>query len=56
MANWPAERQYFDRSTPLPYRGVGVALNVSPLHVQTFVRGWTGHLGNAVVVALDEAM
>ena len=56
MANWPAERQYFDRSTPLPYRGIGAALNVSPLHVQTIVRGWTGHLGNAVVVALDEAM
>ena len=56
MANWPAERQYFDRSTPLPYRGAGELLNVSPLHVQTIVRGWTGHLGNAVVVALDEAM
>ena len=56
MANWPAERQYFDRSTPLPYRGVGAVLNVSPLHVQTIVRGWTGHLGNAVVVVLDEAM
>ena len=56
MANWPAERQYFDRSTPLPYRSVGTALNASPLHVQTIVRGWTGHLGNAVVVALDEAM
>ena len=56
MANWPAERQYFDRSTPLPYRGVGAVVNVSPLHVQTIVRGWTGHLGNAVVVALDEAM
>ena len=56
MANWPAERQYFDRSTPLPYRGVGAVFNVSPLHVQTVVRGWTGHLGNAVVVALDEAM
>ena len=56
MSNWPAERQYFDRSTPLPYRGVGAALNVSPLHVQTIVRGWTGHLGNAAVVALDEAM
>ena len=56
MANWPAERQYFERSTPLPYRSVGEVLNVSPLHVQTIVRGWTGHLGNAVVVALDEAM
>ena len=56
MANWPAERQYFDRSTPLPYRRVGAALNVSPLHVQTIVRGWTGHLGNAVVATLDELM
>ena len=56
MAGWPAERQYFDRSTPLPYRSVGAALNVSPLHVQTIVRGWTGHLGNTIVVALDEAM
>ena len=56
MANWPAERQYFDRSTPLPYRRVGAALNVSPLHVQTIVRGWTGHLGNAVATALDEVM
>lgn len=56
MANWPAERQYFDRSTPLPYRDLGAVLNVSPLHVQTIVRGWTGHLGNAAVVALDEAM
>lgn len=56
MANWPAERQYFDRSTPLPYRDVGALLNISPLHVQTIVRGWTGHLGNAVVAALDEMM
>ena len=56
MANWPAERQYFDRSTPLPYRSVGTVLNISPLHVQTVVRGWTGHLGNAIVVALDEVM
>ena len=56
MARWPAERQFFNRSTPLPYRSVGAALNVSPLHVQTIVRGWTGHLGNAIVVASDEAM
>ncbi len=56
MANWPAERQYFDRSTPLPYRRVGAAVNVSPLHVQTVVRGWTGHFGNAVVAALDEVL
>ena len=56
MANWEPERQFFDRSTPLPYRSVGAALNVSPLHVQTAVRGWTGHLGNLAVTALDEAM
>ena len=56
MANWPAERQYFHRSTPLPYRSVGAAFNLSPLHVHTIVRGWTGHLGNAIVVALDEVM
>ena len=56
MASWPAERQFFARSTPLPYRSVGAAFNVSPLHVQTMVRGWTGHLGNAIVVALDEVM
>ena len=56
MRNWPAERQYFHRSTPEPYRMLGAALGVSPLHVQTFVRGWTGHLGNAVVTWLDEAM
>ncbi len=56
MASWPAERQYYNRSTPLPYRSVGAAFNVSPLHVQTIVRGWTGHLGNAIVVALDEVM
>ena len=56
MKNWPPGRQYFDRSTPLPYRSVGAALNFSPLHVQTVVRGWTGHLGNAVVTSLDEVM
>ncbi len=56
MANWEPSRQFFDRSTPLPYREMGALLDVSPLHVQTVVRGWTGHLGNAVVTALDEAM
>ncbi len=54
MMYWPAEERYFHRSTPLPYRAVGSVLSVSPLHVQTFVRGWTGHLGNAVVAVLDE--
>lgn len=54
MRYWPAEERYFDRTTPLPYRTVGAWLGVSPLHVQTFVRGWTGHLGNAVVAIIDE--
>ncbi|MCY3610661.1 MAG: hypothetical protein OXH51_03925 [Gemmatimonadetes bacterium] len=48
------EERHFHRTTPLPYRTVGSWLGVSPLHVQTFVRAWTGHLGNAVVVVLDE--
>lgn len=54
MRYWPAEERYFHRTTPLPYRTVGSWLGVSPLHVQTFVRGWTGHLGNAVVAIIDE--
>ncbi|MCY4428838.1 MAG: hypothetical protein OXC11_00380 [Rhodospirillales bacterium] len=54
MQYWPPEDQYFARSTPVPYRGVGWLLGVSPLQVQTVVRGWTGHLGNLVVTALDE--
>ena len=56
MQDWLPEQQYFPRSTPAPYRMVGQRLGVSPLHVQTFVRGWTGHLGNAVVTGLDELM
>ena len=56
MQNWLPEDQYFPRSTPEPYRLVGQSLGVSPLHVQTFVRGWTGHLGNAVVTGIDELM
>ncbi len=56
IANWEPRDQFFDRSTPLPYRAVGDLINQSPLHVQTFVRGWTGHLGNLVVTGLDEAM
>ncbi len=56
MANWEPRDQFFDRSTPLPYRRVGDLINRSPLHVQTFVRGWTGHLGNLAVTGLDEAM
>ena len=56
MQNWLPEQQFFPRSTPLPYRAVGRLFGVSPLHVQTFVRGWTGHLGNAAVTSLDELM
>ena len=54
MRYWPPEERYFHRTTPLPYRAVGSWIGLSPLHVQTFVRGWTGHLGNAVVSVLDE--
>ena len=56
MLDWLPEQQYFPRSTPEPYRVAGRLLGVSPLHVQTFTRGWTGHLGNAVVTGLDELM
>ena len=56
MRYWPPEQQFFHRSTPLPYRAVGELFGVSPLHVQTFWRGWTGHLGNFVAVFLDERM
>ena len=56
MLDWLPEQQYFPRSTPEPYRLAGRLLGVSPLHVQTFTRGWTGHLGNAVVTGMDELM
>ena len=56
MQDWLPEEQYFPRSTPEPYRVVGQSLGVSPLHVQTFARGWTGHLGNVVVTGIDELM
>ena len=56
MQDWLPEEQYFPRSTPEPYRLVGQSLGVSPLHVHTFARGWTGHLGNVVVTGLDELM
>ncbi len=56
MADREPRDQFFDRSTPLPYRSVGNWLNVSPLHLQTLVRGWTGHLGNLAVTAADEIM
>ena len=54
MKSWPPEAQYFHRSTPLPYRTAGEIVGASPLHIQTFVRAWTGHFGNAVVAVLDE--
>ena len=54
MKSWPPEAQYFHRSTPLPYRTAGEIVGASPLHVQTFVRAWTGHFGNAIVAVLDE--
>ena len=56
MLDWLPEQQYFPRSTPEPYRVAGRLLGVSPLHVQVFTRGWTGHLGNAVVTGMDELM
>ena len=56
MQDWLPEEQYFPRSTPELYRVVGQSLGVSPLHVQTFARGWTGHLGNTVVTGIDELM
>lgn len=56
MQSWLPEQQFLPRSTPEPYRVAGRLLGVSPLHVQTFVRGWTGHLGNAAVTGLDELM
>ena len=56
MLDWLPEQQYFPRSTPEPYRVVGRHLGVSPLHVQTVARGWTGHLGNAMVTGIDEWM
>ena len=56
MQDWLPEEQYFPRSTPEPYRVVGQSLGVSPLHVQTFARGWTGHLGNVVVTGIDKLM
>ena len=56
MANWPPVRQFFSRSTPRPMIFTGRILGVSPLHVQTFVRSWTGHLGTLVITGLDEMM
>ena len=56
MANWPPVRQFFSRSTPRPMIFMGRTLGVSPLHVQTFVRNWTGHLGTLVITGLDELM
>ncbi len=56
MQSWLPEQQFFPRSTPEPYRLVGRSFGISPLHIQTFVRSWTGHLGNVVITGLDELM
>ena len=54
MANWPATRQFHSRSTPELLIQAGQLMGVSPLHIQTFIRGWTGHLGTLIVTSLDE--
>ena len=56
MANWPPVRQFFSRSTPRPMILLGRLLGVSPLHVQTFVRDWTGHLGTLAITGMDDLM
>ena len=56
MANWPPVRQFFSRSTPRPMILMGRLLGVSPLHIQTFVRDWTGHLGTLAITGLDDLM
>ena len=56
MANWPATRQFHSRSTPELLIQTGQLMGVSPLHIQTFIRGWTGHLGTLIVTSLDERM
>ena len=56
MANWPAKFQFFSGSTPQPMVQLGQLTNVSPLHIQTFTRGWTGHLGTFIVTAMNELM
>ena len=48
----PSSRHY--RSTLAPYVLIGDVLNVSPLQVETIVRGYTGHLGNLAMTGLDE--
>ena len=56
MQSWRPSRQYFPRSTPLPFVSIGAQFNVSPLKIQTFVYDWTGHLGRLVVAVVDEVM
>ena len=56
MANWPAKFQFYSGSTPEPMVQLGQLLNVSPLHIQTFTRSWTGHLGRFVITAMNELM
>ena len=55
MMNWPASRQFHSRSTPELLIQAGQLTGVSPLHLQTFLRSWTGHLGNLVIASVDEA-
>ena len=56
MANWPAKFQFFSGSTAQPMVQLGQLINVSPLHIQTFTRSWTGHLGTFVITSMDELM
>ena len=56
MANWPATRQFHSRSTPELLIQAGQLMGVSPLHIQTFIRGWTGHLGTLISTSLDEIL
>ncbi len=55
MQNWRPNSKRHYRSTLQPYRWIGHQMNVSPLQVETFVRGYTGHLGNLVMTGLDES-
>ena len=48
----PGSRHY--RGTLVGYRLIGDLLDVSPLQVETVVRGYTGHLGSLVMHGLDE--
>ena len=54
MANWPASFQFHTRSTPEFMVQLGKLINVSPLHIQTFIRSWTGHLGTLIIAAVND--